>query len=95
MSGKQWTIDGITHCLPHSVTRQRFLSEVNLAPLDGLPDVLARWIDVAQTWVDASPRLEKLRTYYAEHGQLPEELSVGVDITSELLKGQGKGRGAA
>lgn len=93
---EQWTIDSIAHALPHSTTRQQFWTELNRTPVDQLPDVLRRWIAVAQEWVDAEPRIEALRQYYREHGRLPEDFEQStVDITEQVLQDGRRGRGAA
>ncbi len=96
MPSEPWTIDSIAHALPHPVTRQKFLAEINLAPVDQLPALLQRWIRVAQEWADAGPRIQALRDHYKQHGTLPADYEAAlVDVTDELQKQAGHARGAA
>lgn len=87
MSSEQhWTIDSIAHALPHPLTRQKFLAEVNLAPVGELPAVLGRWVGVAQDWIEAQPRIEALRQHVKDHGGLPAEYESGlVDVTDRVV----------
>ncbi|MEU1628587.1 hypothetical protein ABZ746_25390 [Streptomyces sp. NPDC020096] len=95
MSSEPWTIDSIAHALPHPVTRQQFLAEINLAPVDDLPNILQRWIRVAEDWTAAGPRLEALREHYQEHGTLPPDYETAlVDLTHDIQE-QARSRGAA
>ena len=92
VSSEQWTIDRIAHALPHSATRQTFLAEVNTVPLDQLPDVLERWVRVAEQWAETSVRVEALRDDpHAMHALLAE----GVDVTDDIAAEAVHERGAA
>ena len=87
MSETPWTIDTIAHALPHPTVRMRFLTEVNLAPVDQLQTVIDKWIDFVDRWEAGRPRLEALRAYAAEHdGELPPEYEATlVDVTDKVL----------
>jgi hypothetical protein len=74
VSETPWTIDSIAHALPHPAVRMRFLSEINLAPVDQLQGVIDKWITVIDDWEAGRPRIEALREYALAHGgELPSE----------------------
>lgn len=97
MSNEPWTIDSIAHALPHPVTRQKFLSEINLAPVDRLPDVIAKWVRFVEDWEAGRPRIEQLRDYVTANGHLPPEYEATlVDVTEQIqADAQRSHRGAA
>ena len=81
-----WTIDSIAHALPHAVTRQKFLSEVNLIPVDQIQAVIDKWVSFLDRWEAGRERAEQLREYFTEHGHLPPEYEATlVDVTDKVL----------
>lgn len=85
MSETPWTIDSIGHAIPHPVTRQKFLTEINLAPVDQLEAVIDKWVRFVTEWEAGRPRLEELRTYYTEHGHLPADYEATlIDVTDRI-----------
>ncbi|MFI8967013.1 hypothetical protein ACIGO8_33445 [Streptomyces sp. NPDC053493] len=44
-----WTVDRLRHVLPHSVSRQQLLADMNLTPIDELPAVLDRCAATTET----------------------------------------------
>ena len=87
MSETRWTIDTIAHALPHPVTRQKFLTEINLAPVDQLQTVVDKWIAFVERWNAGRDHAEKLRDYFTEHGHLPPEYEATlVDVTEKVLE---------
>lgn len=86
MSETPWTIDSIAHALPHPVTRQKFLSEINLAPVDQLQAVIDKWVAFIDRWEASRAHAERLRDYYTEHGHLPPEYEATlIDVTDQVL----------
>jgi len=82
-----WTIDSIAHALPHPVTRQKFLSEINLAPVDQLPTVIDKWVAFIDRWNAGRDHAERLRDYFTEHGHLPPEYEATlIDVTDRVLE---------
>ncbi|MGP3976084.1 hypothetical protein ACTWQF_19200 [Streptomyces sp. 8N114] len=74
MSDQPWTIDSLAHALPHPDQRQQFWRDVNLTPVDQLPDTIARWQQHVERLQEALAHAERLRGC-TEHGdgQLPPE----------------------
>ena len=97
MSGQPWTIDAIAHALPHPVTRQKFLTETNLAPVDQLPAILGRWVRFIEQWESGREQSERVREHSAEFGRRPAEFAATVvDMTDQLVEdAQPPHRGAA
>ncbi|MEU9576081.1 hypothetical protein [Streptomyces chilikensis] len=97
MSEQPWTIDSIAHALPHPVTRQKFLTETNLTPVDQLPTVLARWVRFIEQWESGREHAEHLRDHFREFGRLPAEYAATViDMNDQLQEdAQPPHRGAA
>ncbi|MEU2603236.1 hypothetical protein [Streptomyces albus] len=73
MSDQPWTIDSIAHALPHPELRASFTRDVNLAPVDQLPDVIARWTRLVEQWENSKPELDKIQSHVQAHGELPAE----------------------
>lgn len=74
MSEQTWTIDLIAHALPHPLTRQKFLSEINLAPVEQLPEVVARWVRLVERLDASRPALERVLQFaQTHHGELPHQ----------------------
>ena len=87
MSEQSWTIDSIAHALPHPVTRQKFLAEINLAPVDQLQNVVDKWITFVERWAAGRDHAERLRDYFTEHGHLPPEYEATlIDVTDKILE---------
>jgi hypothetical protein len=94
-----WTIDAIAHALPHPENRQAFWRDVNLTPVDRLPEVIARWQQLAEQWQASRPSLDGLAAYAREHGgELPEGYADDGDTDAwlaQLAAGSGAGTNAA
>ncbi|MEU1787075.1 hypothetical protein ABZ553_14620 [Streptomyces sparsogenes] len=73
MSSENWTIDSIAHSLPHPELRAAFQREVSFTEVTKLPAILDKWVDFIERFEAERPRVESLRDYYREHGQLPAE----------------------
>lgn len=73
MSDQPWTLDGIAHALPFPELRQNFLRQVNLAPVERLPEITGRWIRLVEQHQAGRERAEAARAYLQEHGALPPE----------------------
>ncbi|MEV8548352.1 hypothetical protein AB0L04_00655 [Streptomyces glaucescens] len=87
MREQTWTIDSIAHALPHPVTRQKFLAEVNLAPVDQLPTVVDKWVRFVEQWEAGRDHVERLRDHFKEHGHLPATYEATlVDVTDQILE---------
>lgn len=96
MSEQPWTIDAIAHALPHPATRMQFLTEVNLAPVDQLPDVITKWVQFIQRWEAGRPHAEQLRAHLRDHGQLPADYQAAcLDVTDQVLADADRARRGA
>ncbi|MFE9382345.1 hypothetical protein ACFYMO_03775 [Streptomyces sp. NPDC007025] len=73
MSEQPWTIDTIAHALPHPELRATFMRDVNLTPVDRLPDVIARWTRFVEQWEASKLGLDQIQSYIRDHGELPPE----------------------
>ncbi|GHG61418.1 hypothetical protein [Streptomyces griseocarneus] len=97
-TGRQWTIDGISHALPHPELRATFMREVSFTDVDALPRLLHHWVTFVQQFESERPRIERLRGLVDEDGRLPATPTAGpVEVTADELRaaaGRG-GRGAA
>ncbi|MFG2432565.1 hypothetical protein [Streptomyces sp. NPDC048590] len=74
MAHEDWTVDRLHVALPHSVSRQQLLQDVNLTPIEDLPAVLGGWASAAEQLQSARPRIEAARTHMKLRGVLPEDL---------------------
>lgn len=94
---RTWTLDSISHALPHPELRQTFMRETHFAPLGELQGVLDRWVRFIEEFEAGRPRVEQLRAHLAEHGELPPEYEVALIGISpdELRDGVRSARGAA
>jgi len=97
-----WTIDSIAHALPHAENRQAFWRALNLAPVDRLPDVVAKWVEFVERWEASKPEIERLRQYALAHdGELPpehqetEESAAAFEEWREQMRALREGRNAA
>lgn len=70
---EKWTIDSIAHALPHPDLRARFAREAYFTEISDLPRILEPWIRLVEDFEANRPRVEHLRSYYRDHGQLPAE----------------------
>jgi len=87
MREQTWTIDSIAHALPHPVTRQKFLTEINLAPVDQLPTVVDKWVRFIEQWEAGRDHAEQLRDHFKEHGHLPAAYEANlIDVTDQVLE---------
>lgn len=89
-----WNIARIADALLNTDLRMRFLSEVNLAPVDSVQDVLKKWQRLAEDLTAGYRRALELRAYEEEHGKPHPDL-IGVS-PAELSKVAGlDSKGAA
>jgi hypothetical protein len=96
-SRQQWTIDSISHALPHPELRAAFAREVSFTDVGQLPEILQRWVDFIERFEAGRPRLEELRARVSENGALPNGYAATlVAVTSDQLRDDADGhRGAA
>jgi hypothetical protein len=71
MTTEQWTIDSITHALPHPELRATFQREVSFTEVGKLPAILDRWVRFTTDIQSGQQEVERVRTYIREHGRLP------------------------
>lgn len=69
----QWTIDSISHALPHPDLRAGFMREVTFKSISDLPGTFDRWVSLIERFDAERPRVDELADYYRQHGQLPDE----------------------
>jgi len=65
-------VDRIAHALPHPEARHEFLRLVHLTPIDDLPVLLERYVEVAEELIAGLPRARALADRIAATGQDPE-----------------------
>ncbi|MBK3583205.1 hypothetical protein ACFCZ4_34165 [Streptomyces microflavus] len=102
MAKEDWTVDRLHVALPHSASRQQLLQDVNLTPIEDLPDVLDGWAAAAEQLEAARPLIEEARARTAARGALPAELETR-DVTADVMRDAGprhersgeRGQGAA
>jgi hypothetical protein len=96
MSGEQWTIDAISHALPHPELRARFQREVTFTDVHELPAILQRWVAFIERFGAERPRVEQLRNQVQQTGHLPPGYEAGlVDVRlDDLRRAAGQRRGA-
>ncbi|MGG2461153.1 hypothetical protein ACO0M4_15240 [Streptomyces sp. RGM 3693] len=100
-SGRSWTVDGISHALPHSELRATFMQEVAFTDVRDVPAVLNRWMKFIESFEADRERVEHLRTTFRGAGHLPSTYRAGlIDVTAEELRSAAgedgsRGRGAA
>ncbi|MFD3881190.1 hypothetical protein [Streptomyces microflavus] len=102
MAKEDWTVDRLHVALPHSASRQQLLQDVNLTPIEDLPDVLDSWAAAAEQLEAARPLIEEARARTAARGALPAELETR-DVTADVMRDVGprperrgeRGQGAA
>lgn len=76
-----WTIERISGALGNPALRQRFLGEINKAPIYELATVGARWQGIAEQLLHGVELARELHTQRAPDGQLPGEWT---DITDKV-----------
>lgn len=74
MSSQDWTIDGIAHALGVPEQRMQFLRDINLTPLQDLPQVLDRWVRHVTALEGAKPAIDRVRAAAAAGEDLPAAL---------------------
>ncbi|MEU0002202.1 hypothetical protein ABZ069_35380 [Streptomyces microflavus] len=102
MAKEDWTVDRLHVALPHSASRQQLLQDVNLTPIEDLPDVLDGWAAAAEQLEAARPLIEDARARTAARAALPAELETR-DVTADVMRDAGprqerrgeRGQGAA
>lgn len=102
MAKEDWTVDRLHVALPHSASRQQLLQDVNLTPIEDLPDVLEGWAAAAEQLEAARPLIEDARARTAARAALPAELETR-DVTADVMRDAGprqerrseRGQGAA
>ncbi|AKA08468.1 hypothetical protein ACFU90_23275 [Streptomyces noursei] len=86
-SGRSWTVDGISHALPHSELRATFMREIGFTDVRELPAVLNRWVKFIETFEADRERVEHLRTSFCGAGNLPSTYRAGlIDVSAEELR---------
>ncbi len=96
-SRQQWTIDSISHALPHPELRAAFMREASFTDVGRLPEILQRWVDFIERFEADRPRIEVLRARITENGEIPGDYAATlVAVTSDQLRDDADGhRGAA
>jgi hypothetical protein len=76
VSGKPWTIDSITHALPHPELRACFQREVSFTEVGKLPAILQRWVQFIADVEAGRVEADRISAYVRDHGQLPDGYDV-------------------
>lgn len=94
MSARAWTIGSICDALGSPPARQRFLSEINRAPVHEIVTVFAKWQQIASDISAAAGRARELARVEAETGEVPSEW---IDVTERIRSeaAAARARGAA
>ncbi|UKY54271.1 hypothetical protein [Streptomyces inhibens] len=94
MSTEPWTIETICETLGSPVLSQRFLGEINKAPVDQLVPVFGKWEGIAKCVLAAEARGRELAAADARGEELPGEW---VDRTEWVMQEAARirARGAA
>ncbi|MFD6434280.1 hypothetical protein [Streptomyces venezuelae] len=81
MSEQDWTIETICEALSAPSAKQRFLAEINRAPVHEIVTVFAKWQAIATSMAAAAERGRALARIEAETGELPGDW---VDVTDRI-----------
>lgn len=84
-----WTIERISSALGNPILRQRFLGEINKAPIYELATVGARWQGIAEQLVHGIELGRQLHAQRSPDGQLPGEwtdVTDGVKADAERIR---------
>jgi hypothetical protein len=81
-SEQPWTIERICDALGDPDLAQRFLGEINRAPVHELLGVVAKWKGIAERTLAAVERARELAAYDARGEELPGEW---IDVTDRIL----------
>ncbi|UGY92574.1 hypothetical protein [Streptomyces gobiensis] len=81
MSERSWTIETICEALSSPAAKQRFLSEINRAPVHEIVTVFAKWQRIAADLAAAAERGRELARVEAETGEIPGEW---IDVTDRI-----------
>ncbi|MFH8785302.1 hypothetical protein [Streptomyces roseoverticillatus] len=94
MTAKRWTIETICDALGSPPAKQRFLSEINRAPVHEIVTVFAKWQQIAEDISAAVERGRELARVEAETGEVPGEW---IDVTDRIQAeaAAARSRGAA
>ncbi|MET9950198.1 hypothetical protein ABZ135_01435 [Streptomyces sp. NPDC006339] len=102
MSNHTWTIDSITHALPHPELRATFQREVAFTEVAKLHTILDRWVQFVTDIEAGRAEVELVREHIREHGQLPsgydQETRDSISRYEELkarIEAQRRGHNAA
>jgi hypothetical protein len=82
MSEQNWTIETICEVLGSPAAKQRFLSEINRAPVHKIVSVFAKWQQIAADIIAAAERGRELAQAEPETGKIPGEW---IDVTDRIL----------
>lgn len=96
-SEQQWTIETIRDALGAPSLTQRFLSEINRAPVDDLLDVVAKWQRVAQNMQAAFAEADEADAAEARGEEPPGVWIDGDERLERIRQGadRNRSRGAA
>ncbi|MGW0032087.1 hypothetical protein ACWDXD_19955 [Streptomyces sp. NPDC003314] len=72
MSSHTWTIDSITHALPHPELRAAFQREASFTEVDKLRAILDRWVQFIADVEAGRAEVDHVRQHIREHGGLPD-----------------------
>ncbi|MEV4439951.1 hypothetical protein AB0K09_13155 [Streptomyces sp. NPDC049577] len=93
-----WTIDSISHALPHPELRATFMRDVSFTDVRRLPEICDRWVRFIKAFEAERPRIEHIQALLSENGRLPDTYTTGlIEISPDELRthtGPGR-RGAA
>ncbi|KPI12038.1 hypothetical protein OK074_2659 [Actinobacteria bacterium OK074] len=82
MGERTWTIETICDALASPAAKQRFLGEINRAPVHEIVTVFAKWQRIAAGLAAAAERGRDLARAEAETGEVPGEWT---DVTDRVL----------
>lgn len=89
MSEQDWTIETICAALSAPSAKQRFLAEINRAPVHEIVTVFAKWQAIATNMAAAAVRGRELSRIEAETGEMPGEW---VDVTDRIREEASRAR---
>ncbi|MCD9194233.1 hypothetical protein [Streptomyces albireticuli] len=86
-SQQAWTIDSISHALPHPELRATFMREATFTDVRDLPTILDRWVQLIEDFEAGRDRVEQLRETIRQNGQLPDTyLASLLNVTEDELR---------
>ncbi|MGW1745776.1 hypothetical protein ACWCRD_09195 [Streptomyces sp. NPDC002092] len=81
MSERYWTIDSICEALGSPAAKQRFLGEINRAPVHEIVNLFAKWQRIAAGLSAAGEHGRELARVETETGEIPGEW---IDVTDRV-----------